>query len=167
MPRIRLPTKKYIISRTTPIPFCGCWVWDSERSIGEHGYVVLGMINKEGYLAHQATYEIWTGKKPPRQGSGLEIHHKCGIKICCNPDHLELRTISSHRLEHGNQYTDATECIHGHKFTDENTYTIPSTGARQCKICMKNYATEYYNKNKSKWTKYNKRANLKRLLESS
>lgn len=154
MPRTKLPTKEYIISRTTPIPSSGCWLWENEKLIGIHGYITLGKIGYEYYLVHQAVYELWTGQKPPRQGSGYEIHHKCEIKICCNPDHLELRSLVSHRQEHGNQYRDVTHCINGHVFSEENTYIIPSSNARQCRKCIKEYATTYYQNNKEKWVGY-------------
>lgn len=33
-----------------------------------------------------------------------------------------------------------TTCAHGHKYTPENTYIIPSTGARLCRSCQKKHA---------------------------
>lgn len=169
MARIKLPTKDYIISRTIPNLISGCWIWKNDNSLGNHGYIMLGRIEEKNrsYLAHQAVYEIWTGNEPPKQGSGYEIHHKCENKKCCNPDHLEIRTISSHRLEHGNKYTDVTSCIHGHLFSVENTYINPTSKSRQCKVCIKERAKNYYKKNKHKWITYKLRSvtNINRMPE--
>ncbi len=52
-----------------------------------------------------------------------------------------------------NQYANATECIFGHKFDNANTYINPTSGARQCKICMKERAKAYYKSNKEIWNK--------------
>jgi hypothetical protein len=30
-----------------------------------------------------------------------------------------------------------TECVHGHEFTDENTYIDPKRGYRACRICQR------------------------------
>jgi hypothetical protein len=37
-------------------------------------------------------------------------------------------------------------CIHGHPFTEENTYTRPSDGARVCKTCRREQMARYIRK---------------------
>src|SRR5262245_62073606 len=64
------------------IPFSGCWIW--MRGCNKDGY---GMIWHEGrmqYVHHLTHDEV---KGPPRKG--FERDHKCKIRSCCNPDHLE------------------------------------------------------------------------------
>ena len=40
-------------------------------------------------------------------------------------------------LRHGRHASAAkTHCVHGHEYTPDNTYIIPSTGARTCKACQ-------------------------------
>ncbi len=69
MPRLRLPDKDYFISRVTENSN-GCWIWNNLKLLGNHGYIILGVIKGKSYLMHQGVYAVWTGKEPPRQGSG-------------------------------------------------------------------------------------------------
>lgn len=45
----------------------------------------------------------------------------------------------------GNRQANQTHCNQGHEFTPENTYVIPSSGARQCRQCKRdNQARRYH-----------------------
>tara|TARA_Y100000768_G_scaffold78509_1_gene55677 strand:+ start:356 stop:1324 length:969 start_codon:yes stop_codon:yes gene_type:complete len=58
-----------------------CWKW---HQIGKHGYgQISSQFNGEG-LTHRAFYTFHNG---PVEG-GRVIHHLCGERDCCNPDHL-------------------------------------------------------------------------------
>jgi hypothetical protein len=65
----------------------GCWIW---QGAGTHG--VYGLIhNKPGRRprsvgVHRVMYEEAHGPIP----EGVLVAHVCGVKLCCNPDHLEL-----------------------------------------------------------------------------
>ena len=78
----------------------GCWLW-------------LGTLDKQGYghaagqRAHRATYAAAHGPIPP----GSDVHHRCEIKACVNPAHLELKTRSEHIREHWAQWASTTDEI--------------------------------------------------------
>ena len=114
-------TLNELFDRCEPIPFSGCWIKDGEP--GRHGYSRAG---REGRSAHRLAYTLAYGPI----SAGLEVHHKCEVKSCCNPAHLELKT----RLEHEREHSE-THCKRGHEFTDENTYH--ANGKRHCRKCRK------------------------------
>ena len=68
-----------------------------------------------------------------------------------------------------NQNSSKTHCIHGHEYTEENTYTYK--GTRSCKVCRYNKlkAQNIRTRNNFEWRKKNrKRISMlrkKRLLE--
>lgn len=43
----------------------------------------------------------------------------------------------------GEHNAKKTHCIHGHKYTDDNTY-ITKAGSRQCMSCTRRWAKERY-----------------------
>ena len=58
-----------------------CWIW--QRSIRESGYGRLGNDN-----AHRAMYQRLVGEVP----SDMHVDHKCKVRACVNPDHMEVVT---------------------------------------------------------------------------
>jgi hypothetical protein len=61
-----------------------CWEWTGERVNGYGRFYV----NSRHVYAHRYAYELWVGEiqKP------AVVHHKCGVRACCNPDHLQMTT---------------------------------------------------------------------------
>jgi hypothetical protein len=49
------------------------------------------------WAAHRVVFERSSGPIPP----GYEIHHRCGVKRCVNPAHLEAVTRLEHRGKNG------------------------------------------------------------------
>lgn len=127
-----LKVHERFLDKVMPIPFSGCWIRDGY--IMKEGYTQCGSgVKGIKELTHRMAYLLWIGPIAPN----MEVHHKCKVKSCCNPAHLELRTIASHRAEHGNQYRNVTHCINGHEFTDDNAYINPTSGSRGCRTCMR------------------------------
>lgn len=62
-----------------------CWEW--QGSCCNSGY---GQISRHGGMVatHRAAYEALVG--PIGENT---VHHKCGNRACCNPQHLELATM--------------------------------------------------------------------------
>ncbi len=89
-----------------------CWIW-------------LGPLNEDGYgvtsynTAHVAAYITWVGPIPP----GMEVHHKCEVRNCLNPDHLEAVTHQDNtRYSRGwTKKGDVWFCKFKHEMTFENT----------------------------------------------
>lgn len=62
-----------------------CWLWtgyvDNDKGYGRFAY-------PGGTLAHRFAYELLVGPIP----DGLQVDHKCRVKSCVNPDHLQAVT---------------------------------------------------------------------------
>jgi hypothetical protein len=107
-----------------PEPNTGCWIW-------------LGHINSKGYgkaaheWAHRLSFLLHRGPIP----ENLELDHKCRLRCCVNPDHLEAVThlVNVRRGQSAKQ----THCKRFHEFSELNTY-IDSNGRRSCRICRRN-----------------------------
>lgn len=71
----------------------GCHVWQGATTAA--GY---GELHLDGGVAlvHRAVYENAHGPIPP----SYDIHHTCGNRVCCNPEHLERLTHAEHASLH-------------------------------------------------------------------
>jgi hypothetical protein len=70
-----------------------CWLWGAHTDAAGYGRFGLRMGPKNwkrNYLAHRYSYELAYGGVP----DGLVVHHKCGVRSCVNPSHLEAITQS-------------------------------------------------------------------------
>ena len=104
-----------------------CWRWRGRflRGYGRYG----------GSPAHRVAYEIAVGPIPV----GLEIDHLCRTTQCVNPRHLEPVTHAENKRR---RYATYTECVNGHGYTTENTYTRPD-GTRDCRTCIRVRVASY------------------------
>lgn len=124
-----------------PDDWRGCWLWTG--ALNGVGYGVLGRGARDDGLvyAHRLSFELFVGPIP----EGLHIDHVCRTRRCVNPFHLEAVTQSRNNrrardAQAGRPIGSAEDaCIHGHRFTPENTYTHKS-GRRSCRTC--NRATQ-------------------------
>lgn len=75
-----------------PEPNSGCWLWIG--TYGERGY---GTFKNPGgsSVAHRASYELFKGPIP----TDLLVRHKCDVRACVNPDHLELGTHKDNAMD--------------------------------------------------------------------
>jgi len=107
-----------------------CWEWRGARSRG------YGCFNDgdRTVIAHRWSYEAARGPIPP----GLTLDHLCRNRSCVNPAHLEIVTRKENVLRGvGVTARNASKvaCVHGHGFTEENTYHWH--GKRICKACLR------------------------------
>lgn len=61
-----------------------CLVW---TGVKRNGYGSI-KIKRKIWSAHKYAYTLWVGEIP----EGSVVHHKCAVKACCNPEHLQLTT---------------------------------------------------------------------------
>lgn len=115
----------------------GCLEWAGYRDRG--GY---GRLN--GKLAHRLAFiEAFGGSI-----DGLVVMHLCDNPPCCNPEHLRLGTMAENMADAQRKGRmrgqSQTHCIHGHEFSEANTYFRKGTvGARQCRACNASAAARY------------------------
>jgi hypothetical protein len=110
-------------------PATGCWLWQGAKTSKGRGCV---RIDGRTITTHKLFFTLLIGPVP----DGMELHHKCEVKHCCNPEHLVPKTRLEHRRLHpGRRYANAekTHCKNGHPFDADNTYL--HGGQRHCKEC--------------------------------
>ena len=87
-----------IESRFIPEPNSGCWIWIG--NVKKNGYGSLTVKNQNFY-AHRLAYEIFVGPIPKDK----VLDHKCRVKCCCNPQHLEAVT-QAENCKRGNRWKE-------------------------------------------------------------
>lgn len=94
-PPRRVITLNDIFARCEPIPFSGCWVWTGPDN-GKENWLAHGKIWFDGALryVHRVVWYLVHGRWPAHV-----VHHKCYVRMCCNPDHLSDVTPSFNYLD--------------------------------------------------------------------
>lgn len=124
-------TPAILLSRYTPVPESGCWIWDGGTNTT--GYGILVVENKR-MVAHRYFYEQLKGPIP----EGLTLDHLCRVRCCVNPNHLEA---VSHRVNclRGVGVSAfcavKTHCIRNHPLSGDNVRIRLGDGGRDCKAC--------------------------------
>ena len=118
-----------------PEPNSGCWLWDSTDDGNGYGTIT---VDNRPLKAHCVSYNLFVGPIP----DGLQIDHKCRIRCCVNPDHLEPVTQRENILRgEGRAALNARKlsCNSGHEFTVENTMVFHRSGRtyRACRECQR------------------------------
>lgn len=109
----------------------GCWIWAAYVDPGGYGrFSVVG----QSLRAHRITYRALVGPIP----DGREIDHRCRVRACCNPLHLEA---VSHRENLYRGMAPAAinrrraHCKRGHELTIATRSNGPGRVARYCVVC--------------------------------
>jgi HNH endonuclease len=122
-------------------PNSGCWLWTG--TLLNNGYGRL-KANRRHVLAHRFVYEELIRKIP----ENLTLDHKCRIRCCVNPEHLEPVTgrINTLRgLSPPAKNASKSHCKNGHEFDEENTQ-LRDSGYRRCRHCHNSENTKYRSK---------------------
>lgn len=129
----------------------GCWVWTANRNARGYGLVYVGPTRSTRplRLARRQVFEILVRPLAP----GEVLHHRCGVRLCVNPDHLSPMTRAAHaRLHPDNalgwqeEMRARTHCLkRGHEMTPENTYLKRTrwNTIRVCRECRRIDGTEH------------------------
>lgn len=70
-----------------------CHLWTASLN---KGYGQVKSDNGRTIPAYKAAWELKNGPVT----KGLELHHRCKVAICVNPDHLEPEPSLAHSAEH-------------------------------------------------------------------
>jgi hypothetical protein len=128
-----------------PEPNTGCFIWMG--SINQHGYGRLHVGYKsdgtrKSALAHRAAYEHFVGPIP----EGLQLDHKCRLRCCVNPEHLEPVT-NQENTKRGlgpkqlrDRQLSKTHCPQGHPYFGDNL--LLDKKGRRCWICRRRTTKE-------------------------
>lgn len=134
MTRDLAPVAARITDNVMVDPMSGCWLW--QRSTDTQGYGHLWVDFGRGKVSTQAprlAWELFRGPIP----TGHVIRHRCGVKRCCNVEHLVVVTVrESVTHPDGGSFSAVnaakTRCPEGHEYD-----RINSRGARVCKVCQR------------------------------
>lgn len=116
-------------------PNSGCWLWAG--AVSKSGYATMTVGGKTA-MAHRASYEAFAGEIP----AGLHIDHKCKVRCCVNPQHLEPVTPSENNRRSPRVAPLPAACKHGHPFEGDNLYI--KQGQRHCRQCRREAALRRY-----------------------
>lgn len=117
-----------------------CWIWLGALNIGGYGVFNLNESNGGGQAkAHRYAYQEMRDPFPDRiDGQKAELDHRCRVRPCVNPWHLQIVTRRGNILL-GNGFaaenSRKAHCPNGHAYDEANTL-ITSAGWRACRTCI-------------------------------
>lgn len=133
----------------------GCLVWPFNRRAD--GYALINYRGKR-YYAHRLAYLTTRGDIPRGRVIDHMCHNEAALRgeceggacrhhVCVEPAHLRCVTYGENSkaspLTVVSKHLSQTECLRGHAYTEENTYTQPGTTSRTCRTCKLAKIAEY------------------------
>lgn len=126
------PVLDRILASVEMEPNSGCWLW--LKRVNRSGYGLI-CVSDEMRPTHRMAYEATFGAVP----AGLVLDHRCRVRSCCNPRHLEPVTSRENSLRGvGVSAINATKtvCKNGHAFDAANTrVNIDQRTQRERRVC--------------------------------
>ncbi len=80
-----------IAAQIATVPEAGCWVWLGELNRNGYGRISFGGKKR---MVHRLVYILLVKAIP----DALILDHKCRVRCCCNPAHLEPVTHQENTL---------------------------------------------------------------------
>lgn len=80
------------IKRRVTVDAAGCWIWNGAMRNTGYGVMRVGLKVVD---VHRAAYTAFLGPIPDK----LLVMHRCDVRACCNPEHLQLGTYSENTLD--------------------------------------------------------------------
>jgi HNH endonuclease len=108
-----------------------CWLWTGY--VGDNGYGTAAISGHRRRYAHRLVYTLLVGPIP----EGLVLDHRCKVRHCVNPAHLEAVTVqeNARRVRSGGHPNKNGLCRRGlHPWAPSNMY-IPADGRERCLEC--------------------------------
>lgn len=122
----------------------GCWLWSGPQTKAHGAVYGLVAIAGQAYKVHRVAYMLEHGSIP----EGLTIDHKCKVKLCVNPAHLEPVTQSENTRRYHRALPSRVLCKCGNLIHAEG----------RCQDCHNTYHREYQAKNRERCREIAKRS---------
>lgn len=130
--------KTRILSHSDQDHGSGCWLWT--KAVNKDGYGCISIGNKQR-RAHRAAWEAWNGPIP----EGMQLDHKCRVRHCVNPAHLEPVT-NTENIRRGLQgVLKPDTCRNGHLLAEKGFFLIKRKWGteKRCKACQIDASKRY------------------------
>lgn len=86
-----------------------CWIWKGAKTSTGYGLFIAEAKKGQKHQRVLAHRYAWSLANDQEISFKHHLHHTCGNRLCVNPTHLELTTVSKHRGLHAKAY-----CKRGH-----------------------------------------------------
>lgn len=127
-------------AKMEPCPMSGCWLWTDLVTTAGYGRLWNG---ERVVAAHRWAFERYAGPIP----EGLQLDHLCRVRVCVNPDHLEVVTTAENTRRGQSPTTIAArknQCFRGHDLSGARK--TANGHHRVCPICQRERAQRRYAK---------------------
>lgn len=149
--------EKMVVSESLFFEGSPCWEWQGCRQPNGYGqFKIDGRRGAKKSSPHIFSHLYFIGEVP----EGYEVDHRCKVRWCCSPFHLEAVTVPENRRRRSEHLT---HCKHGHAFTEDNTRLVGNS--RKCKTCESIRVLIYYAHSDSPNAPASERASAQRRLE--
>lgn len=108
-----------------------CWLWTGQTDSDGYGQI---SIKRKMKMVHRLAYEYFNGEIPV----GLELDHKCRVRNCLNPNHLE-------------PVTHQENCKRGNLGGHGKNKKVRGDHEAWCTSCQDFLLKENFSKNRNRW----------------